>query len=494
MIPIIDIFAGPGGLGEGFASFRKRGGRVFHVARSFEKDDFAHATLRFRAFVRNSGSAYTALREQFVRGLVDWQGIKTAAPAAAAKAEDEARRLTLGHATTREVRNLIGATVGNRESWLLIGGPPCQAYSLVGRARNRGVAGYSPEKDERQTLYVEYLQILADHAPPVFVMENVKGLLSAELQSQRLFERIRADLRSPAAAVRREGRSVRRLEPEYEIFALAGRRDFFGDDPGDFVVRCEQFGIPQRRHRVIILGIRRDVVPATLPVLKGANGPPTVAEVIGDLARLRSGLSRALDSPDAWKQSLRRIRNGSWIKACDGHTRARIVDTLEQLSVPRAGRGADVLENGSERATLNHSSRSHIERDLERYMFASAYARAHGKSPRLDQFPGELLPEHANVDKHSGKAVFADRFRVQVAAEPATTITAHISKDGHYYIHPDPSQCRSLTVREAARLQTFPDDYFFCGPRTAQYQQVGNAVPPALATRIAGVVAEVLGA
>jgi DNA (cytosine-5)-methyltransferase 1 len=135
--------------------------------------------------------------------------------------------------------------------------------------------------------------------------------------------------------------------------------------------------------------------------------------------------------------------------------------------------------------------------DLGRYIFAAATAQATGSSPKLEEWPSELLPNHKNVayDKENGRAVasgFSDRFKVQLWDEPSSTITSHISKDGHYFIHPDPRQCRSLTVREAARLQTFPDNYFFCGNRTQQYHQVGNAVPPYLACQIAGVVAELL--
>ncbi len=130
--------------------------------------------------------------------------------------------------------------------------------------------------------------------------------------------------------------------------------------------------------------------------------------------------------------------------------------------------------------------------DLIRYLYASCYAEVRSRFPRIDEFPRSLRPRHKNVRDDGRTNDFRDRFRVQLWDETAATITSHICKDGHYYIHPDPYQCRSLTVREAARLQTFPDNYFFEGSRTDQYKQVGNAVPPFLAYQMADVVAEVL--
>lgn len=150
----------------------------------------------------------------------------------------------------------------------------------------------------------------------------------------------------------------------------------------------------------------------------------------------------------------------------------------------------DWLPDERLRFWLNHEARGHMSSDLRRYVYAAVFADVKKGSPKGHQdfnLPG-LEPDHKNWK--SGK--FSDRFRVQRAGIPATTITSHIAKDGHYFIHYDARQCRSLTVREAARLQTFPDNYFFLGNRTQQFHQVGNAVPPLLAVQIADIVARIL--
>jgi DNA (cytosine-5)-methyltransferase 1 len=145
--------------------------------------------------------------------------------------------------------------------------------------------------------------------------------------------------------------------------------------------------------------------------------------------------------------------------------------------------------NNPDGVVYNHETRTHMSADLERYLYCSAFAAVYGHSPTSDRFPAFLAPDHANW----ATGHFADRFRVQLPDRPSSTVTSHISKDGHHFIHWDPAQCRSMTVREGARLQTFPDDYFFAGPRTAQFHQVGNAVPPYLAREIAKVVAGWMG-
>jgi DNA (cytosine-5)-methyltransferase 1 len=197
---------------------------------------------------------------------------------------------------------------------------------------------------------------------------------------------------------------------------------------------------------------------------------------------------------------MRSRRNGD-----EQRVRERIEKTLSGLRQFQADRGDEFIPyvpaadyrpdwfiDPAMGGVCNHTSRPHMTSDLHRYLFVAAYAKVHGRSPELIDFPVELWPDHRNLEDALLKGYFDDRFRVQMSDRPSTTITSHICKDGHYFIHYDESQCRSLTVREAARLQTFPDNYYFCGPRTHQYRQVGNAVPPLLACQIAGVVATLL--
>ena len=497
-IPIVDVFAGPGGLAEGFSSLRVNGRTPFRVSLSIEKDPRAHETLLLRGFLRQFDGQIPQEYWQHMRGEFTREQLFARYPAEHGHAVRECVKHELGPQTDLETQQMVrGVLRGHSGPWGLIGGPPCQAYSLAGRSRNQGVKGYVPEKDHRQTLYVEYLQILADHQPAFFVMENVKGLLSATLQSGRLFERILADLQDPASALKRESRRAPRRGPRYRIIPLARPLSgLLGPMPEDVIVRCEEYGIPQARHRVILLGLREDLKGANSSWLR-ESAPPSVRERLHGLPPIRSGITDDVDSDESWQAHVASIAGRAWVRQLDSELRDTIRETAGKLRTFRKGRGAEFVR-ASEDSTgelggfANHRSRAHIGADLERYFFAACFAKLYGRSPTLVDFPDTLLPNHANVTSSVKDGHFGDRFRVQVWGRPSTTITSHISKDGHYYIHPDAVQCRSLTVREAARLQTFPDNYLFCGPRTSQYQQVGNAVPPDLARQVAEVVHHLL--
>jgi DNA (cytosine-5)-methyltransferase 1 len=214
-----------------------------------------------------------------------------------------------------------------------------------------------------------------------------------------------------------------------------------------------------------------------------------VRDAIGALPPLRSGLSGAEDGWDNWLSTLRHARKAVWWGEIERDVARCIRDAVDKARDQPLEREVQMVRAGPKlHAVVNHQTRGHMPEDLHRYLFAAAWAECHEISPTLRDYPRSLLPEHANVKQALARGHFGDRFRVQIWDSPSSTVVSHISKDGHYYIHPDPSQCRSLTVREAARLQTFPDDYWFCGPRTAQYQQVGNAVPVQMARQIAALV------
>lgn len=504
-IPIIDLFAGPGGLAEGFASVtNEAGSKSFDVRLSIEKDDKAHQTLHLRSFFRSFDGKvpdeyYDYLRGNLTRAeLVNNRRFKENRE----RADAEAQKFTLCEAQHTFTSELVRTALDGAKEWILIGGPPCQAYSVVGRSRMRSTDPAKFEKDARHFLYREYLRIIADHAPTMFVMENVRGILSSKVKGRRIFEKIIKDLEQLGGSGAR-----------YRIVSATHAADGNTIEDDAFIIKSEFYGIPQTRHRVILVGIREDVTGDITP-LEYLGEPPDVRTALNGIPSLRSKLSREPDSEKSWLEAL---REGAARSKKRGSRISPVIAEAMEAAVHSAGqkhmslgdkflRYAPIQKRvASKNSTLsswyfdarldgvtNHEARAHMRSDLHRYLFAASYAHVLKHSPKLRHYPPHLLPNHLNVQTDPTltavdeqlRTAFDDRFRVQVYNSPATTILAHIAKDGHYFIHPDPSQCRSLTVREAARLQTFPDNYFFEGTRTDQYQQVGNAVPPLLAKQL----------
>jgi len=496
---IVDLFAGPGGLGEGFASLVEQGRNPFRIGISVEKETSAQRTLTLRSFLRGYRARHGKLPEQFVEfhaGRLpepDWSAVDAEIWRVAT---EEARRLELGtEPAATAIDGAIAKLRGSYDDTILIGGPPCQAYSLVGRARAKGKVGYVPEEDERHYLFREYIRVLDRLRPAAFVMENVKGMLSSTIESRLVFEMLMEDLSSLGTG---HGH-------HYELRAIrvqdGSARLQEAKQPSDFIVRAEEFGVPQRRHRVIIVGVRSDLAVMAADAQIAITGTArTVRDAIGTMPDLRSGISRGRDDKAAWQQEVvgaAKLMTDIYRGEHDGQLREAFSTVAKRMRVgaPSSRASSSLpegyatsndtllcwLERPELRAIAQHETRGHMASDLGRYLFAAVFGELHGYSPKATDFPLVLSPDHRNW--HSG--VFNDRFRVQLYGEPSTTVTSHISKDGHYFIHPDSMQCRSLTVREAARLQTFPDDYLFLGNRTQQYVQVGNAVPPYLARQIA---------
>ena len=500
--PIVDLFAGPGGLGEGFCSMRCPSDSVryaFRTAISIEREKYAHATLKLRHFYREfSPEEIPDEYYDYLAGNISREEMFEARPEEASAADKSAWKCTLGEESHYEVRERVASCISGHDKWALVGGPPCQVYSLVGRSRKKP----DLESDPRHLLYKEYLRIIADHKPPVFVMENVKGLLSAKIQGRNVIGLIMRDLRAPEKTISRKHSGV-----EYRFYSLSDRGVKGLDaDPRSFVVKAENYGIPQARHRIFIVGVRDDI-DINPEILNGSSSSLTVRDVIGNLPPIRSGLSHSEDSYEAWKDVIVRTKQHHWYSEGKNNGFAVIAkkaknmfreiensNPMEKSSTQYLTKTLknDLFHDGRLKTLPSHESRSHMESDIQRYFFAALYSSVNRVSPKLADFPSNLLPKHRNVDMGREGKMFSDRFRVQLPDVQATTITSHISKDGHYFIHYDPAQCRSLTVREAARLQTFPDNYRFEGPRTAQYQQVGNAVPPMLAEKIAAIIYEFL--
>ena len=508
---VIDLFAGPGGLGEGFAAFENEDGtRPFNIRLAVEKDVYAHATLFLRCFFRQfTPDAVPNEYYEYLQGKISRAELFKKFPKEAESAAEVALLKELGKNNTTIYRHISKAIGGMDDSfWVMTGGPPCQLYSVVGRSRlaarrNNDTQKY--EEDRRHTLYKDYLRCVAKFRPPIFVMENVTGIISAKHKGKNVINEIIKDLGFPAAAVSvRTQPGIPFEKRTYSLYSLVKQTTSDGLEPSDFIIKAENYGVPQSRHRLIILGVRKDlnVVPG---ILRGIDNPLSAEEVLSDLPRIRSLLSREPDSCRAWSEVVRSSIQQPWIDDVQGDGfRRECACAIEKLN-EELGTGGQFLEHKFEPGYLeewfgdrrlggvcNHEARAHIRKDLHRYFFASCFAKAESRSPKMRDFPEALWPEHKNIKEAVNGGKFDDRFRVQVGGRPSTTVTCHLAKDGHYYIHYDPSQCRSLTVREAARLQTFPDNYFFEGQRTHQYIQVGNAVTPLLAKQIAEIVYQLL--
>lgn len=411
----LDLFAGGGGLSEGF--IRSGFTPVAHV----EKDKAACYTLKTRM-------AYHWLKRQghidyvnYLQGKITRQQLYDIVPAREISSviNDEIEKATLPEIFCRVDELLEG-----RSPDLIIGGPPCQAYSLVGRARDQK----RMKGDKRNYLYQYYAEFLDRYKPRYFVFENVMGLLSAKPD---------------------EGKPY--LSNMLSLFKEAGYETEYR------VLSSEKYGVLQNRNRIFLIG-RRGNGTGFFPELEEWNPSVQVGEAFTDLPSLGAG-------------------EGS-VYPCN----------IKQYT------GNYLYEAGikeKEMPVTWHWSRPHREQDLEIYRIAVLKWNNHKERLNYNDLP-ERLKTHKN------RKAFLDRFKVVAGDLPFShTIVAHLEKDGHYYIHPDLKQNRSLTPREAARLQTFPDNYFFESidgrpRRTNAFRQIGNAVPVLLAEKIARKLLEVL--
>ena len=387
----IDLFAGAGGLSEGFvrAGFTP----VAHV----EMNKDACDTLRTRtAFHWLKEEGRISEYYEYLKGTITRDELWAKTPENLIKSVINTE---ISEETLPKIFEQIDAELGTKKVDLVIGGPPCQAYSVAGRVRK------DMTNDPRNHLYKHYVEFLKKYQPKMFVFENVPGILSANNGNylQLIFDAVR--------------------EAGYELDKK--------------VLNAKDFGVLQDRKRVIIIGWKNDL-DIKYPEFDKTEMQFEIAKhLFADLPKIKSG-------------------QGNWgVSQYAGKTN----DYLETSGI----------RNGID-FTTQHISRFNNENDLEIYRIAVEKWVNEGKRLNYGELPPRLI-------KHNNVKTFTNRFQVVNHKGVSHTVVAHICADGHYYIHPDIAQNRSITVREAARIQSFPDDYFFESSRTAAFKQIGNAVP-----------------
>ena len=385
----IDLFSGCGGLSEGF--YRMGFTALAHV----EINHWACETLRKRM----AYYGYTNIKNEVIEKDI----------------------------TSDDILSDIDKAVAGRSVDVIIGGPPCQAYSTAGRVRDsKGMAS-----DPRNFLFESYVRILEHYRPKFFVFENVTGLLSAKVNGKPILPSI-----------------MEALGMAYKVVS----------DPAILVHNTADYGVPQIRKRVIIMGVRKDidnkdVIDLYNDVIKTHWSPDTEIES-------RKGLKKFISVKEA-------IGDLPYVEPGEDASTDTYNYPCDNAFLKRIG-------NAGVHPLMDHIARKHNTLDRERF---AVMIRNRWTFGQLRKEMPQYEHEHARV--------FDNSYVVQWWDLPSKTILAHIHKDGFQFIHPDGNQTRSFTVREAARIQSFPDDFEFAGSRGEKYKQIGNAVPPLFAEALA---------
>lgn len=408
---IIDLFSGGGGLSEGF---RIDG---FEFICHIEKESAACLTLKLRNvyyYLKKSNRL-----ERYNDYLTNNITLQELLSDVSNNVVEDVLNYEINDESILEIFDYIDEKIGEDSLDGIIGGPPCQAYSTIGRGKNK----HKKETDERIYLYEYYVSFLEKYKPKFFIFENVKGLLSFKDYKQR------------------------QLLP-----IILEEFDSVGYNVNYNVINAEEYGVTQKRERVFLVGIRKDLKLKQdfFKVLENYKcKPPTINELFSDLPSLKAG---------EYRKQYTKSRDSSLVTQ---EYRSAMTDFLTQ-----------------------HVSRPNNENDLKIYKLVSD-AKMHGLNLKYNELPKDLIT-------HTNTKSFLDRYKAIEGDSVSHTVVAHISKDGHYYIHPDSKQNRSISVREAARIQGFPDNYYFESSRTSAFIQIGNAVPPKLSRKLAKTILNIL--
>ncbi|MFF5994832.1 DNA cytosine methyltransferase [Lysinibacillus sp. KU-BSD001] len=401
---VIDLFAGAGGLSEGFRQ------ENYEILAHVEMDKSACNTLRTReAYYYLKNQNLLNIYKDYLLQNITRKELYSFIPK---EILDKVIEAEISNKTIPMIFKKIDELIGEETIDLVVGGPPCQAYSTAGKARDPN----KMKDDPRNYFYRYYVRFLKKYQPKIFVFENVRGILTA--QEGKVFKNIKRNMSNAG----------------YKV--------------GYRILNASDFGVSQFRERVIIIGWKKDL-PFKYPEFNLELVPPTIRTLFEDLPRINAGESLSGENQ-------------------------YVIDTNEAISGIRQ-RNWNIL--------TQHIARPNNDKDLTIYRLVVEAWNNENKALKYNELPQDLKT-------HKNDEIFLDRYKNVKYDTLSHTIVAHISKDGHYYIHPDIKQNRSLTVREAARIQSFPDDFYFEDSRSAAFKQIGNAVPPLMAKEIAHIIKE----